>query len=250
VQWKAETSWQFSRYSPTPRSVPRVRSHPRRFGPGRTCPQRLLETPVAFAVSDGQLCQTGLECLPCTVARHLESLGVYVSTDYEYHCYATSGNRGFQNQQAKQNGTDLSDNTLGDRYVVNDNLVVHYGPFWARNAKNFQKLQKTAGHSSGVYLLYCGWFPVYIGKGKLYARIRAHTQSRRKVWDRFTWFALADPSGRHCGELEAIFLRSLPFYLRLNNKQRAHLPVRSTKAEDKTPALIKMPKTMRKKRHR
>jgi len=144
----------------------------------------------------------------------------------------------------------MASRTTGQSKVVKDTLVVHYGPFWARNAKNFRKLQKTAGHSGGVYLLYCGWFPVYIGRGKLCTRIRAHTRSRRKVWDRFTWFALADPSGRHSMELEAIFLRSLPFYLRLNNKQRAHLPVRSTKAEDKTPALIKMPKTMLKNKRK
>jgi hypothetical protein len=163
---------------------------------------------------------------------------------------APSGGRGFQNRLAKQNGTDLLDSTLGDRFVVNKHLVVHYGPLWARNDKNFQKLQKTAGHSSGIYLLYCGWFPVYIGQGKIVDRISAHRKSRRKVWDRFTWFALGDPSRRLCRELEAIFLRSLPFYLRLNNNQGARLPVRSTKAEDKTPELIKMPKMMPKKKHR
>jgi hypothetical protein len=160
----------------------------------------------------------------------------------------SGSDRGFQNRQAKQDGTDLSDNTLGDRYVVNNNLVIHYGPLWARNDKNFQKLQKTAGHSSGVYLLYCGWFPVYIGQGKLVDRISAHRKSRRKVWDRFTWFALSD--FRRSRELEAIFLRSLPFYLRLNNNQGARLPVQATKAADKTPELIKMPKIMPKKRHR
>jgi hypothetical protein len=133
--------------------------------------------------------------------------------------------------------------------VVKQKLVVNYGAFWARNDKNFQELRRAAGNSSGVYLLYCGWFPVYIGHGKLGSRICAHRGSHRKVWDRFTWFALADPSPRRSRELEAIFLRSLPFYLRLNNKQGANLPVRPTKTKYKAPDLFKMPKMIpRKKR--
>jgi hypothetical protein len=128
------------------------------------------------------------------------------------------------------------------------NLVVNYGPLWARNAENFRNLRATAGNSKGVYLLYCGWFPVYVGHGNLSSRIVGHTRARRKVWDRFTWFALADP--RRSRELEAIFLRSLPFFLRLNNQQGANLPVRPTKAKDKAPLLFKMPKMTPQKKHR
>jgi hypothetical protein len=125
------------------------------------------------------------------------------------------------------------------------NFVIKYGPFWARNPKNFLKLRKEAGKFSGVYLLYCGWYPVYIGSGRLISRLARHRRSKRKVWDRFTWFALADPG--HCRELEAILLRSLPFYLRLNNNQGAHLPVHSTKGDDDTPDSISMPKMIPKK---
>jgi hypothetical protein len=50
--------------------------------------------------------------------------------------------------------------------------------------------------------------------------------------------------------LEAIFLRSLPFYLRLNNHQGANLPVRATKAKDDTPSLFKMPKMIPRKKHK
>jgi hypothetical protein len=134
--------------------------------------------------------------------------------------------------------------------MVNGNLIVNYGALWARNETNFGKLRATAGNSKGVYLLYCGWFPVYIGQGNLSSRILGHTKGRRKVWDRFTWFALADP--RRSRELEAIFLRSLPFFLRLNNKQGANLPVRQTKAKDKAPILFKMPKSTpeKKKKHK
>jgi hypothetical protein len=132
--------------------------------------------------------------------------------------------------------------------VTRENMVVKYGSLWARNDRNFAKLRGTAGDSSGVYLLYCGWFPVYIGHGKLVSRIGAHRNSHRKIWDRFTWFTLADPDRSR--ELEAIFLRSLPFYLRLNNKQGANLPVPPTKAKDKTPDLFKMPKMIPKKKHK
>jgi hypothetical protein len=133
----------------------------------------------------------------------------------------------------------------GDEKLKKENLVSKYGPFWARNNKNLGRLRKEAADSSGVYLLYLGWFPVYIGSGKLYPRIEKHQRSHSKTWDRFTWFALVDP--RRSGELEAILLRSLPFYLRLNNKQGAHLPVSSTKEVDKPPLLVPLPKVAPKK---
>lgn len=127
-----------------------------------------------------------------------------------------------------------------------ETLVRDYGPLWARNSKNLRKLDQRARKLSGVYLLYLGWFPVYIGKGKLFRRISGHLGSHTKVWDRFTWFALTDPS--RCAELEAILLRSLPFYLRLNNKQGAHLPIHSTKEDDNSPIPISLPKMTPKKR--
>src|ERR1700676_3964320 len=115
---------------------------------------------------------------------------------------------------------------MAPRKQTKANLIVKFGPFWARNEENLRKLRAEATGLSGVYLLYCGWFPIYVGHGDLNRRIAGHRGSKRKVWDRFTWFAVAEK--RHCRELEAIFLRSLPFYLRLNNKQGAHLPVGST----------------------
>jgi hypothetical protein len=130
------------------------------------------------------------------------------------------------------------------------NLVAEYGPFWARNTDNLKKLRRIPGNSTGVYLLYYGWFPVYIGQGRLSAQIHGHARSHTKVWDRFTWLKLADSS--RSVELEAIFLRSLPFSLRLHNKQGARLLVRSTKpvkGADK-PDTFPMPKMLPKKRNR
>jgi hypothetical protein len=131
---------------------------------------------------------------------------------------------------------------------MKEKLVSEYGPLWARNSKNLRRLKTRVGDSIGFYLLYCGWFPVYIGHGKLYSRIWKHTRSHSKVWDRFTWFKLADPS--RSPEMEAVFLRSLPFFLRLNNRQGAHLPVHSTKEEDRAPDLLSMPKMTPKRKSR
>jgi hypothetical protein len=128
------------------------------------------------------------------------------------------------------------------------NLIVKFGPFWARNEENFRKLRVEAKGLSGIYLLYCGWFPVYVGCGHLVTRIPSHRGSRSKVWDRFTWFAVAEKS--HCRELEAIFLKSLPFYLRLNNKQGAHLYVRSTRTTHRITEQIKLPKMLPSKHRR
>ena len=47
---------------------------------------------------------------------------------------------------------------------MKEKLVAQYGPLWAKNTKNLRQLKASAGNSIGVYLLYCGWFPVYIGR--------------------------------------------------------------------------------------
>jgi hypothetical protein len=54
-------------------------------GPIRTCPRRLPETHRVCSVFDGEPCQIELEYSPFTLARHIDGLTVYVSTDYEYH---------------------------------------------------------------------------------------------------------------------------------------------------------------------
>ena len=54
-------------------------------GPTRTCPRRLPETRLACSVVDGEPCQIELEYSPFTLARHIDGITVYVSTDYEYH---------------------------------------------------------------------------------------------------------------------------------------------------------------------
>jgi hypothetical protein len=62
--------------------------------------------------------------------------------------------------------------------------------------------------------------PVYIGRGKLSARISGHqrSKSRGQFWDRFSWYAI--PDRRLEADVEALLLRLLPYYLRSLNKQR------------------------------
>ena len=98
-------------------------------------------------------------------------------------------------------------------------LVSKYGSLFARNRANIKAL-RDQGPVSGVYVLFDGSMPVYIGRGTLYRRIRRHRQSKRRkhFWDHFSWFAI--PDRRFEADVEALLLRMLPFYLRSLNKQR------------------------------
>jgi hypothetical protein len=98
-------------------------------------------------------------------------------------------------------------------------LVRRYGTRWARNADNLARLRQEP-HLSGVYVLYDGSTPVYIGRGRIASRIRqAHRSTRRgQSWDHFSWYGLTKGFE---AEVEALLLTMLPFYLRSLNQQRA-----------------------------
>lgn len=98
-------------------------------------------------------------------------------------------------------------------------LVRKYGSLWARNEENIDRLKKE-GRLVGVYVLYDGSMPVYIGRGEFSKRIAGHmkSKSRGQFWDHFSWFALADHKFE--ADVEALLLRMLPFYLRSLNKLR------------------------------
>ena len=72
----------------------------------------------------------------------------------------------------------------------------------------------------GVYVLYDGSIPVYIGRGRLSSRIRRHqhSKSQGQFWDHFSWFAIPDRIFE--ANVEALLLRMLPFYLRSLNRAR------------------------------
>lgn len=102
-------------------------------------------------------------------------------------------------------------------------LVAKYGERWARHPDNIAKLKSKCGDPEGVYVLYDGSMPLYIGKGNIRRRLRGHRTSKSKgrYWDYFSWYEIKDEDLRH--QLESVLLRLLPFYLRSLNKNRGKL---------------------------
>jgi hypothetical protein len=106
-------------------------------------------------------------------------------------------------------------------------LIKQFGLHWPRNQENLEEMEDLAGHKSGIYVLYHGAMPVYIGRGAISTRLRSHGQegSRKdQFWDRFSWFVIG--KGATERELEALLLEALPFYVRSLNKQTGRLAKR------------------------
>ena len=101
-------------------------------------------------------------------------------------------------------------------------IVTSYGTMWARNAKNFRRIPGPKDGGQGVYILFDGSMPVYVGKGNIRQRITEARRSKRRgqLWDRFSWYTLRDPRMMH--DIEVLVLRLLPRYLRALTRQEAH----------------------------
>jgi hypothetical protein len=101
-------------------------------------------------------------------------------------------------------------------------IVTAYGTMWARNTKNIQQIPSARSGGVGVYILFDGSMPVYVGKGNIRHRITDARRSTRRgqLWDRFSWYALRDPSMMH--DIEVLILRLLPRYLRALTRQEGH----------------------------
>jgi hypothetical protein len=91
---------------------------------------------------------------------------------------------------------------------------------WARNLENVNHVPRARNGGQGIYILYDGSTPVYIGKGNIRTRLRQHRRSKRlgQLWDHFSWYVPLDGAFTH--DLEALLLRLLPFYLRSLTRQR------------------------------
>ena len=115
-------------------------------------------------------------------------------------------------------------------------LVSKWGSLWARNDDNLERLREQR-NLTGVYVLYDGSMPVYIGRGTLAERINAHAASRKRgqFWDHFSWFVLSDRSFNR--DTEALLLRMLPFYLRSLNKMRNRF-MNAEKVAEENPVAI------------
>ena len=103
-------------------------------------------------------------------------------------------------------------------------LIKQFGLHWPRNPENLEEIEDLAGHKSGIYVLYHGAMPVYIGRGAISARLLSHAKEgskKEQFWDRFSWFVIGNAKRER--ELESLLLEALPFYVRSLNKQTAKL---------------------------
>jgi hypothetical protein len=127
-------------------------------------------------------------------------------------------------------------------------LILQFGEMWARNPENIEDVPGSGKGGQGVYILYDGSTPVYVGKGNIRQRLRDADKSNRRgnSWDRFSWYVIKDKSLIH--DVEVLLIRILPLYLRYLTRQRGHFKgVRSTdqKRSNRTLKYIAPPKFMR-----
>jgi hypothetical protein len=99
-------------------------------------------------------------------------------------------------------------------------LVCKFGEMWARNLENINRIPGSKHGGRGVYILYDGSMPVYVGKGNIKSRVRGarRSKTRGQFWDHFSWYVLDDTKMIH--DTEVLFLRMLPSYLRSLTKQK------------------------------
>jgi hypothetical protein len=101
-------------------------------------------------------------------------------------------------------------------------IVTQYGTMWARNTTNIRKIPGSSAGGFGVYILFDGSMPVYVGKGNIRHRVTDARRSKRRgqLWDRFSWYAVSDPRMMH--DIEVLILRMLPRHLRALTRQEGH----------------------------
>src|ERR1700722_906652 len=98
-------------------------------------------------------------------------------------------------------------------------IVGRYGKLWTRVPANLKKLaSKDLRNASGVYALYNGTMPVYIGKGKFSKQIKSHARKGKKspFWEHFSWYEINGIGLDK--EIESLILRLLPWYMRSLNR--------------------------------
>jgi hypothetical protein len=118
-------------------------------------------------------------------------------------------------------------------------IVTQYGTMWPRNPENIRRIPRSSKGGRGVYILFDGSMPMYIGKGKIKDRVfKASVSKRRKeMWDHFSWYAIKKPELMH--DIEVLMLRMLPPNLRSLTRQggnfeaarRVHADKRNLKAD-------------------
>jgi hypothetical protein len=129
-------------------------------------------------------------------------------------------------------------------------LIKQFGERWARNPENIKdkRMPGKKKGGQGVYILYDGSTPVYIGKGNIRSRVmNADKDKRRKdSWDHFSWYVIKNKNLIH--DVEVLLIRMLPIYLRHLARQRGHFKSASStdqKKSNRTPKYIAPPKFIR-----
>lgn len=98
-------------------------------------------------------------------------------------------------------------------------VVRQYGTMWARNEENISVIPSSRRGGRGVYVLFDGSMPMYVGKGNIRSRIKEASVSkrRRNLWDHFSWYSIKNPAMMH--DIEVLMLRILPPNLRFLTRQ-------------------------------
>jgi hypothetical protein len=99
-------------------------------------------------------------------------------------------------------------------------IVTMFGEMWARNSQNIDRIPRSSAvGGKGLYVLYDGSMPVYVGKGNLHSRIEKArcSETRGQLWDHFSWYSLRSNAVH---DVESLVLRMLPPYLRSLTKQK------------------------------
>jgi hypothetical protein len=119
-------------------------------------------------------------------------------------------------------------------------IVGKYGKLWTRVPANIRKLKtEDVKRVTGVYVLYNGNMPVYIGKGKFSKQIASHNRNRKKspFWEHFSWYEIKIKG--HEKEIESLLLMILPHYLRSLNKMGGKF-ISAKKIEPASEAQVKI----------
>lgn len=106
------------------------------------------------------------------------------------------------------------------RDKTKNGIVGRYGKLWTRVSANLNRLaSKDLRDVTGVYALYNGTMPVYIGRGNLSQQISRHSRNRKKIsfWEHFSWYEIKCKGLDR--EIESLLLRLLPFYVRSLNRK-------------------------------
>jgi hypothetical protein len=95
---------------------------------------------------------------------------------------------------------------------------------WPRNDRNIEDVLGSKEGGKGVYILFDGSTPVYVGRGNIRQRLRQARNSERRgqCWDHFSWYVISQEEYEF--EIEALLLRMLPPHLRMLNRQGGKLP--------------------------